>query len=649
MRLRTFLLRAGLFLMATSAIAQTLDLEKNRVAMTDLAGPWRFHTGDDPAWASSSFDDSGWSLLVAGKPWTQQGYTNYSGVAWYRLRVLLHANPGPLSIYLPGVQDCAEVFANGRLIGKLGGMPPHPQIVTGDLLSRIPDDALTGGRPLVVAIRVWQWPNLAGGGLSSVPRIGDSQAITQWRELQVDHTFHANADHVLDIYANILTALAGFGFFLLRRNERPYLWWGISQLFWACFVALFISSHFRHIPYLWFYFWNIGCFALASLFQLEFYVTFLRQRRGWLYWGAILFLLLNRSILILLVADPLHRWGNSGSTLVEIFELFWHACVLGILWQGARRRAFGAAVLLVPYSAMFLLAALGFVTSLPFLFDTTWADSVRHFLNQAIAWPVSYGARDLFGDFEMFSVLVIMALSYARSRRDEERLESELEAARTVQRVLIPDDVRAIPGFQVETVYRPASQVGGDFFQVIATENGGALIVIGDVSGKGMPAAMTVSLLVGTFRTLAHYTQSPGEILRAMNQRMLARSSGGFTTCLVLRCDANGKLTIANAGHVAPYVAGKELPLENGLPLGLAADSTFAECCFQLVPNQQLTLLTDGVVEARDQAGALLGFDRSAALSTQPAEAIAGAAQAFGQDDDITVLTLSYASVPASA
>jgi serine phosphatase RsbU (regulator of sigma subunit) len=108
-------------------------------------------------------------------------------------------------------------------------------------------------------------------------------------------------------------------------------------------------------------------------------------------------------------------------------------------------------------------------------------------------------------------------------------------------------------------------------------------------------------------------------------------------------------LTIANAGHIAPYVAGKELPVENGLPLGLAADTTYAESRFQLAPGEQLTLLTDGVVEARDKSGALFGFQRSAALSTQPAEAIACAAQAFGQDDDITVLTFSCAGVPASA
>jgi serine phosphatase RsbU (regulator of sigma subunit) len=183
--------------------------------------------------------------------------------------------------------------------------------------------------------------------------------------------------------------------------------------------------------------------------------------------------------------------------------------------------------------------------------------------------------------------------------------------------------------------------VGGDFFQILEAQSGGVLAVIGDVSGKGMPAAMTVSLLVGTVRTLAHFTQSPGAILSAMNQRMLGRSQGGFTTCLVIRADADGALTVANAGHIAPYLAGRELPIENGLPLGLAAEAVYTESVFQLTPGAQLTLLTDGVVEARNGAGTLFGFDATALISTEPAETIARAAQEFGQDDDITVLTLT--------
>jgi hypothetical protein len=252
-------------------------------------------------------------------------------------------------------------------------------------------------------------------------------------------------------------------------------------------------------------------------------------------------------------------------------------------------------------------------------------------------WSISALTQCLLGA----ATLAIFVRDLIRDRREKQRMAAELEAARSVQQVLIPEEIPAIPGFAIQSLFKPAGEVGGDFFQIVPARNGGVLVVIGDVSGKGMPAAMTVSLLVGTFRTLAHYTQSPSEILAAMNQRMLARSNGGFTTCLVLRADLGGRLTIANAGHISPYLVGEELLLQNGLPLGITAESTYAEFTLQLPPSQQLTLLTDGVVEARDKAGALFGFDRAAALSTQPAEAIALTAQAFGQDDDITVLTLA--------
>jgi serine phosphatase RsbU (regulator of sigma subunit) len=147
-------------------------------------------------------------------------------------------------------------------------------------------------------------------------------------------------------------------------------------------------------------------------------------------------------------------------------------------------------------------------------------------------------------------------------------------------------------------------------------------------------------------RTLAHYTQSPSEILAAMNQRMVGRSQGGFTTCLVLRADPDGELTVANAGHIPPYVNGQELLLESGLPIGIAPGIKYPENTFSLLLDAHLTLLTDGVLEATDPiTKELFGFDRTAAISNQSAEAIAAAAQQFGQEDDITVLTLTRLEV----
>jgi serine phosphatase RsbU (regulator of sigma subunit) len=111
----------------------------------------------------------------------------------------------------------------------------------------------------------------------------------------------------------------------------------------------------------------------------------------------------------------------------------------------------------------------------------------------------------------------------------------------------------------------------------------------------------------------------------------------------VLRADPDGALTVANAGHLAPYLDAEELQIESGLPLGLAAGTVYTDAKFQLEAGSQLTLMTDGVLEATNSAGELFGFDRTAAISTQPAEEIARSAQQFGQDDDITVLTLAFA------
>jgi hypothetical protein len=240
--------------------------------------------------------------------------------------------------------------------------------------------------------------------------------------------------------------------------------------------------------------------------------------------------------------------------------------------------------------------------------------------------------------------LAIFVRDLIDDRREKQRLATELEAARAIQQILIPETIPSVAGFAIESVYRPFGEVGGDFFQIIPLASGGALIAIGDVSGKGLPAAMQVSLLVGNLRALVDYTESPAAILTAVNRHMIGRSNGGFTTCLVLRADPGGLLTVANAGHLAPYLNGAELSVENGLPIGLAADCVYSESTFRLTAKDQLTLVTDGIVEARAASGELFGFERALAISRNTAESIAQAAEKFGQDDDITVLTVAYAA-----
>lgn len=185
--------------------------------------------------------------------------------------------------------------------------------------------------------------------------------------------------------------------------------------------------------------------------------------------------------------------------------------------------------------------------------------------------------------------------------------------------------------------------MGGDFFQIIPLQGDGTLIVAGDVSGKGLRAAMTVSLVIGALRTLAEYDSNPAAVLAGLNRRLIGRTRGGFVTCCVVRVDSSGLTTIANAGHCQPYLDGREIDLPNGLPLGVTEDAVYEELQVEVPRGQQLTLLSDGVVEARNHLGELYGFDRLSQLMQQrpSAEHVANTAVSFGQDDDITVLTVT--------
>jgi len=641
--MRLILFHSLLAFLAISTIAsgqsvKFVDLEKDRVPMADLSGPWRFHTGDDQKWSEPDFDDGAWPLIRTDQGWADQGYKGYSGFAWYRIFIKIPAPHSPLALYLPNVDDVCEIFVNGKLIDAIGRMPPRLQVINDPYHTvSIADYEVVPGRPLLLAIRVWLRPGagaVAGGGLHPAPLIGEAVAIAEWRQLQEHQAFWESATAVIDLYSNILVAFASLVFFALRRGEREYLWYGLNQIAWAGFQAALLHITFLRSLYLpW-----LGLLGFALLLgyftRLEFVISLIGQCPKWLYWVAILCTCgvgAGELSYAFRPGDPLVLFNLSSMSLYLTF-------LMVILIIGTRNGNPDAPLVLIPIGLQFFTSGIALLATE--FKGSTPLQTLYGFFGSMTQWPFPISADTLAGDFETFAILIILIRRFARSRRDEGRLKSEMEAARVVQQVLLPAEIPTIPGFQINSVYRPAGEVGGDFFQILPIASGAALIVIGDVSGKGMPAAMTVSLLVGTVRTLAHYTHCPGEILWAMNQRMLGRSAGGFTTCLVLRADPDGTLTVSNAGHLAPYRNQAELNLENGLPLGLDANTVYAESAFELAEGEQLTLLTDGVVEARNKIGELFGFERTNAISIESADSIAHAAQEFGQEDDITVLTI---------
>jgi hypothetical protein len=243
-----------------------------------------------------------------------------------------------------------------------------------------------------------------------------------------------------------------------------------------------------------------------------------------------------------------------------------------------------------------------------------------------------------------YTGFVIVSLSEFRrnlkTQMEKATLESEMAAAREVQRVMVPDELPRVPGFAIESVYRPAAEVGGDFFQVIPLRSGRTLVVVGDVSGKGLRAAMIVSMIVGLLRAASDFTEEPGEILGELNRRLCGRIYDGFATCLAVRLEDGGRLAMANAGHLPPYLNGLEFPLAGSMPLGLDETAVYEQTSLEMREGDRVVLMTDGVAEARNARQELLGFSRVERLLREGAtvKAVADAAQEFGQEDDLTVI-----------
>lgn len=642
MVLAAILLSPAAWLSAQSGTRGVFDLGRDREPMVVLDGSWRFHVGDDPRWADPAFDDSHWSVLKGNESWDTQGYPEVSGFGWYRAKLLIPADAPPLALYFPrsSVRTDYQAFADGRpLEGCTTPLTGRPILMPAAVC---PFGRRQSGaaRTVVLAIRVWHWPHWAsyyGGGLLGGLRVGGLQQIQQWADFNkyMGAWFHATKNDLLAIIFG-LAGLSAIGFFTLRPREKEYLWFGVYALVYAAQMCHSTFDYFRSSPFLTRYMVQGSLQFALGLSFIGFYFHLLGGRRNWLFRAAVA----SQALHLLFATLALNQWISIAfwNELAVIQESVLGIWVVSLLIHRAMQRFPDARLLLVPAIFQPLVSITGTVFWI--FYVVGWYRVQPAWLTDTFHWPFPFTLTELADFIFLITMVAILILRFNRTATQRERLTAELEAARTVQQILVPEEIPPIAGFAISSVYNPAGEVGGDFFQILPARSGGVLIVLGDVSGKGMPAAMVVSLLVGTVRTLAHYTDDPGQMLEAMNQRMLGRSQGGFTTCLILRADDQGKIRAANAGHLPPYVAGREISLESGLPLGLDASAKYMETAFHLDEQEQLTLVTDGVLEARNRLGELLGFERLKELSVQPADKIAEAARQFGQDDDITVLTL---------
>jgi len=634
------------------ARAQSFEILDGNLRVTSLDGLWRFHTGDDPTWASPRFDDSQWSLLKSTEGWPTQGYRGYSGMAWYRFQVTVPASLDHVSLYLPRIGTCYEVYADGTLAGTFGRMPPNRLPYFGGGWYQI--YTLPAGkhakRMIEIAVRVWHWPHeaasFAGGPQNGGGLVGDSNLIVQRSELdRKSQLWSRTSDQTLAL----LQTLAGLGalaLFLLRRREREYLYFSLMMLLSATSGWMEVSRSAQV--------WNTALYDIVSyaaefgarVALIAFLLALLRPGRTLLLKLAVASIAAVSLVVALAYIPGSVLSVSLAFLLLSVFAFPFYAWVIIAVLVRARQNSLDARLLAAP---VILSAFAGLFSDANWITYTLGWQHTLYGSVTLINKPCPISLSQVTDALFLLAVFAILILRFTRTRSQEERFSSEVQAARNVQQFLIPEQLPHTPGLAIESVYRPAREVGGDFFQVLPdAADDSVLIVVGDVAGHGMEAGMLATLIVGGIRMAAIFTTDPERILSLLNKRMRGR---GLATCLALHVQRDGSATLANAGHLPPYLNGTELEMEGALPLGAIPGITFPLLHFKLAKGDTLMLMTDGVAEAQNDAGQLFGFDRIGEMLRKgaAASALATAAQEFGQEDDITVLTLSYAGVPAFA
>ena len=638
------------------ALAQTSPSSTNSAGnqsgirgVTILEGQWRFQTGDDPRWADPAFNDSSWPTINLSTSLVEQGLDSYSGYGWYRIKLqpgqlaqsASLASGEPLSLLVESNSiGQLTVYVNGLEAASTKGMTDSPAEYQSPPLVVQLNAAATG--PTVIAIRTWAGPaTTIGHGLLRRVEIGAASDTAERHAMAIGRHWNESVTApLLMSFLFLCVAVLGGFLYLAQRHHPEYLWLtllcaavalegGAETLFGLGVISLGVYQGFTAVN---------GRIFMAITLEFILHFTGTASRRfvrgvqiGVLILPIVMFLHLTLAYQVLSVAA----------------EVLFCGVVTVLLFRAWRQGRAEAGVMLLPF---FLAATADSAdTALDFAAARHWLPD-RFASHQFFIGPIQFTTGSAAYTVFLGSLIAVILYRFVRISQEEQRSAAEISAARSVQALLIPTQLPSNRNFMLESAYLPVNGVGGDFFQVLPLKDDSLLIVVGDVSGKGLQAAMNSSTLVGALRNeLSH---DPATVLNHLNHVLIgAVASPGtavkeldcapcFATCLCARVYPDGTTTIANAGHLNPYRDGREIALGGSLPLGVIADTEYEQATFQLNRGDRLVFLSDGVVEATNGEGELFGFERTQQVSNESARYIAQTAQRFGQTDDITVVSL---------
>jgi Stage II sporulation protein E (SpoIIE) len=646
---------------AAGAPSAPLTIDGLGKGVAPLDGPWQFHLGDNLAWAAPGVDDAtghnGWEQLTAAAPWGTQGHASYTGYAWYRRQLNITPAPGispNISLLIPQIDDVYELYWNGVPVGHLGTFPPRvdPLFVPPQTYSLGP------ARSGVLAVRVFKLPSMStdngtAGGFEGLPLVGSPEGV----EIKKDALrYHRLSQRQFLFGQTLLYALASLLSFIawLRDRKQWLLFWMAAYTLMPILEVLQTTG--LPISGIWLT-WMIQTsiavrelcqwFLLIYLLQLNEYPRLVRLVTIGAWIGVLVGFVDGALAFAYRFEFPAVPVQIADAVLTCFMLPLELVPIILVIYAMVRRQRLDP--------ARWLVAILALLNGSWYSFSNI-VDQGTRFTHWTLGARMEQPIFTLLGSAVsvqlLLRTLLFLSIVYAVIRysmayqQRQTNLEREFQNARELQQILVPETLPAIPGFTLTSAYRPAQEVGGDFFQIIPLEGaqqGSTLIVLGDVSGKGLKAAMTVSLIIGAVRTLAKFAPQPAQMLVEINQRLHGRLQDGFATCIVLLLHGDGRCSLSSAGHPGPYLNERELELPGALPLGLDTATSYQQVEVQLQEGDHFSLYTDGLLEARSPSGELYGFERLQVLfGTRPSASQASEeAVAFGQEDDVTVLTLT--------
>ncbi len=516
-------------------------------------------------------------------------------------------------------------------VGSFGQFPPEWKAMR-PLMRRfaIPEPAASGDS-LVIAIRFWtpQTTNGSWGGLrTSRPVVlGPSDAIASQYAADRSEVFYQWLPDICVGFVSILLGCAVLVFFLWQRRSHEYAWIGSYLLVITAWVLFDDFQTGFPIRRSFDSFLDTALLSAGEALLLQFVFAFLERRMP--VWLKIYQLSLPLQVVLPIISALVpHPDVNARVDLISIIWTAPYAFILpGIVlwryWQGHKEAGLLAIpLLLVTFHSM--LSDIGDV-----LFELQMRENQGDLIAPIDLGPISIDAGQIGALLFDLGIGALLLYRFHRTSQEQTRAQGELEAARSMQEVMVPRLVQQAAGFAIESVYIPAQEVGGDFFQLFPREDGSLLVIIGDVSGKGMKAAMLVSMILGMLQRTVETTRSPAQVLRDLNRCLMGQTDGKFATCCCALMRADGGVIAANAGHLPPYCDGEEIDLPGGFPLGVSSEAEYDEVELDTGTAKRWLFISDGVVEARSKSGELYGFERTRVLSVRPVDQIAHTVQAL--------------------